>query len=179
MDYVWLVLGFLFLAFIPASLKAKRRYWFCNFCGGTKNWLDKKGDGACRKCGTPIGTAKVKPLSESEKELIRKRDEWICVNCGRKIYKHKKQNVHHLRARHFGGTNDPGNLALLCEKCHKDVTPGWQEALDAYRAGNKNAFKEWAEEKAYQTHQYDEEMRSRMLIAYGVVKERERLRNKK
>lgn len=162
------------MGYILEKLKGKRRYWWCWHCGGTKNWLDRKTKfDVCRKCGAPIGKEKIKPLTEKEKEAIRERDGRRCLLCRRLIKYHRHQHVHHLKARHFGGTNEPRNLVLLCERCHRRLTPGWQEALDAYRSGNKQAFREWQEEKAYQLRQYEPKQRDSNLIIWVRVQERE------
>lgn len=44
---------------------------------------------------------------------IRKRDKFLCQNCGKKGF-----IVHHKKPRRWGGTNDPSNLEVLCRQCH-------------------------------------------------------------
>lgn len=52
------------------------------------------------------------------KEYVRHRDKH-CVNCGAKI-----KEIHHLKQKVKGGTDNPDNLAALCKKCHRLVTLG-------------------------------------------------------
>ena len=56
------------------------------------------------------------------RRLILERDKYRCQQCNSKV----NLEVHHLQARHEGGTDDPTNLITLCEHCHMD--------LDGYRA---------------------------------------------
>jgi 5-methylcytosine-specific restriction endonuclease McrA len=48
--------------------------------------------------------------------LVRARDRGRCVVCGR-----PGREVHHVLYRSHGGRSEPGNLALLCLRCHQDV----------------------------------------------------------
>jgi hypothetical protein len=52
------------------------------------------------------------------KEYVRHRDKH-CVNCGAEI-----KEVHHLKQKAKGGTDNPDNLSSLCKKCHHLVTLG-------------------------------------------------------
>lgn len=52
--------------------------------------------------------------------LVLKRDNWICVKCG----KDKNLHVHHILPKSIGGTNGPGNLITLCGWCHAQEHPG-------------------------------------------------------
>jgi len=45
---------------------------------------------------------------------ILHRDNYTCQQCGNNNY----LEVHHLRAKHKGGTDEPVNLITLCETCH-------------------------------------------------------------
>jgi RNA-directed DNA polymerase len=53
---------------------------------------------------------------------ILERDNYTCQHC----HGADKLEVHHLKARHEGGTDRPDNLITLCEDCHV--------RSDAYRA---------------------------------------------
>lgn len=52
------------------------------------------------------------------KEYVRHRDK-RCVNCGAEI-----QEIHHLKQKVKGGTDNPDNQVSLCKKCHRLVTLG-------------------------------------------------------
>ncbi|MBE3582059.1 MAG: HNH endonuclease [Thermoanaerobacteraceae bacterium] len=52
------------------------------------------------------------------KEYVKHRDN-RCINCGAEI-----KEVHHLKQKAKGGTDNPSNLAALCKKCHRLVTLG-------------------------------------------------------
>jgi len=45
---------------------------------------------------------------------ILQRDNYTCQQCGQT----SPLEVHHLKAKHIGGTDDPANLITLCETCH-------------------------------------------------------------
>lgn len=53
---------------------------------------------------------------------ILQRDGYACQRCGST----SQLEIHHLKARHAGGTDSPENLITLCEACHAQ--------FDAYRA---------------------------------------------
>ncbi len=55
---------------------------------------------------------------KSTKEYVKHRDK-LCILCGAKI-----KEVHHLKRKADGGTDNPDNLAALCKKCHRLVTLG-------------------------------------------------------
>jgi RNA-directed DNA polymerase len=59
---------------------------------------------------------------EELRRQILQRDDYTCQHCGDT----SNLEVHHLTARHQGGTDDPANLITLCENCHIQD--------DAYRA---------------------------------------------
>ena len=57
-------------------------------------------------------------------------------------------HCHHLETQRNGGNNDPRNLLILCKMHHTHVIhPDVWEATQAYRAGNKDAFKEMIEKR--------------------------------
>lgn len=49
------------------------------------------------------------------------RDNYTCQYCGAKKV---KLEVHHIRFRRHGGSDDLENLITLCEKCHHDLHEG-------------------------------------------------------
>lgn len=52
------------------------------------------------------------------KEIIE-RDNYFCQKCGVKPKEISKLQVHHIKRRRLGGTDDPSNLVTLCFSCHK------------------------------------------------------------
>ncbi|WP_279327906.1 RNA-guided endonuclease IscB [Desulfallas sp. Bu1-1] len=52
------------------------------------------------------------------KEYVKCRDKH-CIHCGAEI-----EEVHHLKQKVKGGTDNPDNLVALCGKCHRLVTLG-------------------------------------------------------
>ena len=56
---------------------------------------------------------------ELRKDILR-RDNYTCCNC---LNTNKKLHVHHIVPLTRGGTNEPTNLATLCERCHIQLHP--------------------------------------------------------
>ena len=54
----------------------------------------------------------------SRREAILHRDNYTCQCCGKK---NCRLEVHHIRFKSDGGTDDEENLITLCEDCHKSV----------------------------------------------------------
>lgn len=52
------------------------------------------------------------------KEYVKHRDKH-CINCGAEI-----KEIHHLKQKVKGGTDNPDNQVSLCKKCHRLVTLG-------------------------------------------------------
>jgi len=52
------------------------------------------------------------------KEYVKRRDE-CCIHCGAKI-----KEVHHVKQKVKGGTDNPDNQVALCKECHHLVTLG-------------------------------------------------------
>jgi len=113
---------------------------------------------------------KTRPLTEKERERILERDNYTCLvpHCNTP---HFKLQVHHLVWREFGGSNNPENLATLCLYHHLDMHPGLRETFDAYRRGDKTAFKKYLEEN--QKWKYQPVPRIADIIA-GIVWEKTR-----
>lgn len=57
----------------------------------------------------------------SRREAILHRDNYTCQCCGKK---NCRLEVHHIKFRRDGGTDDEENLITLCEDCHKGVHAG-------------------------------------------------------
>ena len=57
----------------------------------------------------------------SRRSAILHRDNYTCQCCGKK---NCRLEVHHIKFRSNGGTNDEENLITLCEDCHKGVHAG-------------------------------------------------------
>lgn len=55
---------------------------------------------------------------KNAKAYVKARDK-RCINCGAKI-----KEVHHLKRRADGGSDNPDNQVSLCKKCHRLVTLG-------------------------------------------------------
>lgn len=57
----------------------------------------------------------------SRKKAVLHRDNYTCQCCGNK---NCRLEVHHIKFRSNGGTDDEENLITLCEDCHKGVHAG-------------------------------------------------------
>lgn len=57
----------------------------------------------------------------SRREAIRHRDNYTCQCCGKK---NCRLEVHHIKFRRDGGTDDEDNLITLCKECHDGVHAG-------------------------------------------------------
>ena len=57
----------------------------------------------------------------SRREAILHRDNYTCQCCGKK---NCRLEVHHIKFKRNGGTDDEENLLTLCEDCHKGVHAG-------------------------------------------------------
>ena len=57
----------------------------------------------------------------SRRSAILHRDNYTCQCCGKK---NCRLEVHHIKFKSNGGTNDEENLITLCEDCHKGVHTG-------------------------------------------------------
>ena len=57
----------------------------------------------------------------SRRSAILHRDNYTCQCCGKK---NCRLEVHHIKFKSDGGTNDEENLITLCEDCHKRVHAG-------------------------------------------------------
>ena len=57
----------------------------------------------------------------SRRKAVLHRDNYTCQCCGKK---NCRLEVHHIKFKSNGGTNDEENLITLCEDCHKGVHAG-------------------------------------------------------
>ena len=57
----------------------------------------------------------------SRREAILHRDNYTCQCCGKK---NCRLEVHHIKFKSNGGTDDEENLITLCEDCHKGIHTG-------------------------------------------------------
>ena len=57
----------------------------------------------------------------SRRSAILYRDNYTCQCCGKK---NCRLEVHHIKFRRDGGTDDEENLITLCEDCHKGIHAG-------------------------------------------------------
>ena len=57
----------------------------------------------------------------SRREAILHRDHYTCQCCGKR---NCRLEVHHIKFKSNGGTDDEENLLTLCEDCHKGVHAG-------------------------------------------------------
>ena len=57
----------------------------------------------------------------SRREAVLHRDNYTCQCCGKK---NCRLEVHHIKFKSNGGTDDEENLITLCEDCHKGVHIG-------------------------------------------------------
>lgn len=107
----------------------KRKY-YCRTCGKEISYNSATyGVDLCHPCGTPKGEKAYQwkggisrlpypfDFNEELKELIRKRDNYKCQNCGcpqEECY--RKLSVHHID---YNKDNlDPENLITLCSSCN-------------------------------------------------------------
>ena len=57
----------------------------------------------------------------SRRKAVLHRDNYTCQCCGKR---NCRLEVHHIKFRRDGGTDDEENLITLCEDCHKGVHAG-------------------------------------------------------
>ena len=54
--------------------------------------------------------------------VIMRRDMHLCQPCSSKGRVTPATEVHHIKAKAQGGTDDPSNLVAICRECHEDAT---------------------------------------------------------
>lgn len=67
-------------------------------------------------------------LDENIRKAVILRDNYKCMECGKS---NTKLEVHHIKARKFGGSNNLKNLITLCSKCHQK-TEGKEELYEQH-----------------------------------------------
>lgn len=60
-------------------------------------------------------------VSPDVRKLVRERDGFKCRRCGAVERKGYKFQLHHIKYRCHGGSNQPDNLMLVCPKCHRII----------------------------------------------------------
>ena len=64
-------------------------------------------------------------LTEKLQKGLIEKSRGCCSNCGTLLIEdtfNAGYEIHHIRPREFGGSNDKSNLTLLCKPCHKYIT---------------------------------------------------------
>lgn len=56
------------------------------------------------------------------RERILKRDLYLCQPCRDAGRTTPATEVHHLKAKAHGGTDEPSNLVSICHPCHEEAT---------------------------------------------------------
>ena len=94
-----------------------------NYCS---NGVDKKADGLSllRKWLAP--QSKRKPIKPSLRFEILKRDNYRCQMCGVTAKDGAALEIDHITPVAKGGTNDAGNLQVLCRECNAGKSDSWQ-----------------------------------------------------
>jgi hypothetical protein len=63
------------------------------------------------------------PLYESNLlEYLKRKYKFTCAVCKTKFA--KRWEKHHIKSRKHGGSNAPDNYALVCKKCHDQISQG-------------------------------------------------------
>lgn len=68
--------------------------------------------------------AMVRPPKFNVKRIVFERDNYTCQKCGLVGESGNRRGcvqVHHIKPRRDGGTNDIDNLVTLCYDCHKEI----------------------------------------------------------
>ena len=68
-------------------------------------------------------------LDENIRKAVILRDKCKCMECGKS---NCVLEVHHIKARRYGGKNNLGNLITLCSKCHQKTQGKEKEFEDHY-----------------------------------------------
>lgn len=68
-------------------------------------------------------------LDENLRKATLMRDDYKCQSCGKS---NCALEVHHIRAKKFGGADTIGNLITLCHKCHQRTEGDEQEFEEIY-----------------------------------------------
>lgn len=89
------------------------------------------------------------PIPRAIQVLVYERANRSCEGCVRELPGHLE--FHHIKPRDLGGTDTPGNLMLLCRKCHKAIEKtnrikGFLEDADILTQMNTIADREGVEQ---------------------------------
>jgi len=57
-----------------------------------------------------------KSIDENIRDTVLRRDDFKCRWCGREA-----ENIHHMKFRSQGGSDNPINLVALCFDCHRKI----------------------------------------------------------
>ena len=143
----------------------KAEFWHCRDCG-LSNFDDGSQRQVCPRCKARKG--KERPLDNGARKRIRKRDGDRCSWPGCRATRNLE--VHHIKWRHFGGTNTALNLVTLCRHHHHSLHPSMREAVREAAKGNRDSYKEYAKT----IHELREQPRVEMsFVLFGIVRERE------
>lgn len=83
-------------------------------------------------------------LDENIRKAVILRDDCKCMECGKS---NTILEVHHIKARRYGGSNTLSNLITLCSKCHQK-TEGEEELFEEryyYMINGKNIGFDYAQ----------------------------------
>lgn len=89
---------------------------------GKFKWDDEQ---ACVVPRKNVETRRQNQFSDSQKEKIKQRDEYMCVKCGAE----SQLQVHHIIPIESGGEGNINNGATLCKSCH-DAVHHWGNGYD-------------------------------------------------
>jgi len=58
------------------------------------------------------------------KHAYKRAISFTCEEC-RNIFKEEQLEIHRIKQGYKGGTYRPGNIKILCSKCHKKYAEKW------------------------------------------------------
>lgn len=134
--------------------KLLNRSWMCEFCSVSmvkkcETWCNGNGFKPMVEIKENLrggSTAAWKVSWYKTKLLVLKRQKSRCIKCKKTISVEKGDwEAHHIRERHWGGTNHPRNIAGLCSKCHKNTYGGLNGPLmkSIQAARNNKKWEKW------------------------------------
>jgi len=65
-----------------------------------------------------------KKCPEWLKKAYKKAVKFTCEDC-KTVFQEKELEIHRVRQGYNGGTYKPGNVKVLCKKCHKMYAEEW------------------------------------------------------
>ncbi len=66
-----------------------------------------------------------KKCPEWLKNAYKKAVGFCCEDCEKKTFEEIKVQIHRIIQGYKGGTYRPGNVKVLCKKCHKKYAEQW------------------------------------------------------